>query len=103
MQGHGLKLVSKNFRCRFGEIDLIMRDRLQLVFVEVRYRVANHFADAVLSIGPGKQQKIIRTASMFIARNKRFASSVMRFDVVAIDKSNCGEPRIRWLRDAFRP
>jgi len=80
-----------------------MYDRRQLVFVEVRYRVANQFADAMLSIGPAKQQKIIRAASMFIARNKRFANSVVRFDVVAIDKSNCGEQSIRWLRDAFRP
>ncbi len=98
-----MALVMRNFRCRLGEIDLIMTDDDCLVFVEVRYRGRNRFVAAKLTVDGHKQRKIIRTAALFIARKSRFANSVVRFDVVAIDTNASGEETIEWIRDAFRP
>lgn len=97
----GLRPVTRNFRCRGGEIDLIMLDGECLVFVEVRFRSSSRFAQPGHTVDRHKQRKIIRTAAMFYARNHRYANHVMRFDVVAIEG---GSPlSIQWLRDAFRP
>jgi len=99
----GLQCLSRNFRCRFGEIDLIMLDNSCLVFTEVRFRSSNRFSSAALSIGTAKQRKIILTASYFLRVRERFANSVMRFDVIAIDSTAASGYKIQWLQDAFRP
>ena len=99
----GLRLLEKNSRCRFGEIDLIMLDGRCLVFVEVRYRKRNRFSSAAMSIGPAKQRKIIRTASFFLRGRPRYTDATIRFDVVGIDRSAADQFTIEWLRDAFRP
>lgn len=97
----GLRPVARNFRCRGGEIDLIMIHDQCLTFVEVRYRTTSNFAQPDHTVDRHKQRKIIRTAAMFYARNRAYASHVMRFDVVAIEGKD--PPSIRWIRDAFRP
>ena len=58
---------------------------------------------AGLTIDNRKQQKIIRTAAMFLAWNERFANSPIRFDIVAINADAHGEQTIEWIKDAFRP
>ena len=103
LQRRGLRVLRRNFHCRFGEIDLVMLDRQCLVFVEVRFRVTNRFSTAALSVSTRKQNKIIRTACIFVSRNRRFAANAMRFDVVAIDSAKTGESTIQWIADAFRP
>jgi len=97
----GLHPVARNFHCRGGEIDLIMIHDQCLVFVEVRYRSTANFAQPGHTVDRHKQRKIIRTAAMFYARNRAYASNVMRFDVVAIEGGD--PPTILWIRDAFRP
>lgn len=97
----GLQPVARNFRCRGGEIDLIMLDTRCLVFVEVRYRSSTRFATAGVSVDRHKQRKIIRTAAMFLSRNSRFGEHTMRFDVIALDGQE--NPGLEWIRDAFRP
>ena len=94
----GLRPVQRNFRCRLGEIDLIMRDDDCLVFVEVRYRASTEFTQPSLTVDIHKQRKLIRTAALFLAKRARYADSITRFDVVAIDGSN-----IEWIKDAFVP
>lgn len=94
----GLKPVQRNFRCRLGEIDLIMQDGDCLVFVEVRYRTNANFTSAGPTVDVHKQRKLIRTAAFFLARRSRYADKVMRFDVVAINGKN-----VQWIKDAFRP
>ena len=98
---HGLKLVTRNFRCRSGEIDLIMTDDDCLVFVEVRFRMSNRITRAIHTVDIHKQRKIIRTASLYVARQRRFALTAMRFDVIGI----CGDETepVEWIKDAFRP
>lgn len=104
----GLELVARNFRCRVGEIDLVMLHDGSLVFIEVRYRRSDSFSAPALTIDYRKQRKIIRTAALFLSRFRRFANYTIRFDVVAIvgdlerrGSGNAGTAR--WVKDAFRP
>jgi putative endonuclease len=95
LQAKGLRLVDKNYRCRHGEIDLIMLDGEVLVFIEVRYRRSGLFGGALASIDMRKQRKLISTASHYLqAQGQRCAA---RFDVVAID----GNGQIDWVPNAF--
>lgn len=90
----GLKLVARNWRSRFGEIDLICQDGDTLVFVEVRARKAGGFGGAAESITAAKRGRLIRTAELYLAGLAR--QPACRFDAVLID----GE-RLTWLRNAF--
>jgi len=96
-----LRPVARNFHCRGGEIDLIMLDGECLTFIEVRYRLSAAFAPASHTVDRHKQKKIIRTAAMFVARNRQFAQFTMRFDVIAVEGSE--NAAIDWIKDAFRP
>ncbi len=98
---HNLRPVVRNFRSRGGEIDLIMLDSDCLTFVEVRFRSSTKFVRASHTVDDRKQRKIIRTAAMFVARNRQYSAYTMRFDVVALEKSE--DVKIDWIKDAFRP
>jgi putative endonuclease len=99
----GLQLLTRNFRCRLGEIDLVALDDDALVFVEVRYRGPGSYSRASITVDAHKQRKLIRAAALFTTRRQQFAMHVMRFDVVAIDVDENGQQSIDWIRDAFRP
>lgn len=99
----GLSLVTRNYRCRLGEVDLVMHTGRCLVFVEVRYRKAGSRIDAQESIGPRKRRKLALAAARFLSHHRQFRSDTVRFDVVAIDGQPDGETTINWIRDAFRP
>ncbi|GMR16997.1 MAG: YraN family protein [Gammaproteobacteria bacterium] len=107
--GNGLLLVERNFLCRHGEIDLVMRDGGTLIFVEVRLRHANRFASAAASVNLRKQRKLVRAAGIYLGRRRQFRQYAVRFDVLALDARHAGSCRtsdeftIQWLRDAFRP
>ena len=103
LKQQGLIPVRRNFRCRLGELDLIMQDGRCLVIVEVRCRGSKSFVTAGLTIDHRKQQKIIRTTAMFLAWNGRFANNPIRFDVIGIDTDKHGTQTIEWIKDAFRP
>ncbi len=78
-----------------------MRHDACLVFVEVRFRQSARFTDPEITVDRRKQRKLLRTAAMFLARNGHYARLATRFDIVAITGST--PPRVRWIRDAFRP
>jgi putative endonuclease len=103
LQDQGLTPVQRNFRCRLGEIDLIMRDDNCLVVVEVRYRGSRSLVTAGLTIDRRKQQKLIRTTALYLAWNPRYADCTVRFDVVGIDVNAEAEMCVEWIPDAFRP
>ena len=90
----GLQLVARNFRCRGGEIDLIMRDGATLVFVEVRARSRVDFGGAAESISTAKQGRIILAARHYLARHG--VDAPCRFDAVLLQAG-----RLQWLRAAF--
>lgn len=100
LEASGLTLVERNFHCRLGEIDLIMRDGRELVFVEVRKRGRSSFARAADTVTASKQRKLILAASYYLARRHRGHQPVCRFDVVGIDSDDTGCP-IDWRRNAF--
>lgn len=90
----GLTLTERNFRCRMGEIDLIMRDGATLVFVEVRQRSSRKFGGAVASIDGRKQQKLIAAAHIYLSRLSKWPPC--RFDALLIEGDT-----VNWIRDAF--
>jgi putative endonuclease len=102
LRAQGLKEISRNFRCRMGEIDLVMWDGDCLVFAEVRFRNQNSYASAAGSVDHHKQRKIIRTAAAFLGRYPRYSNCAVRFDVVGLDQSG-DQTSLRWIKDAFRP
>lgn len=90
----GLTLCERNFRCRMGEIDLIMYEGATLVFVEVRQRSSLKFGGAIASIDRRKQQKIILAAQLYLSRLSSLPAC--RFDALLIEGDT-----IKWLRNAF--
>jgi putative endonuclease len=96
LEARGLKLLARNYRCLFGEIDLVMRDKEEVVFVEVRKRKTNRFGSPIESITLAKQRKIIKTALQYLQKMYCFGDIQYRFDVVGIT----GE-EIEWIKDAF--
>lgn len=94
LEGRGLKLVTRNFRCRGGEIDLILREGRELVFVEVRARSSNSHGGAAASITPAKQQRLLLAAQLYLQRLAHLPPC--RFDVLAFE----GE-QVHWLRGAI--
>lgn len=96
---HGLQLVAQNFRCRRGEIDLLMREGEELVFVEVRLRRHPDFGGALESVTFTKQQRIISAAGYFLQTHPAWSRHACRFDVVAISGPRTVD--ITWIKDAF--
>lgn len=96
----GFHLVSANYRCRLGEIDLIMRQQSLLVFAEVRLRSHQDFGGAAASVTTRKQQKIIASAGAFLHHHPEFAHCNCRFDVLAL-QANAEEWHVEWLPAAF--
>ena len=99
LEARGLELLTRNFRCRSGELDLIMRDGEQLVFVEVRSRRHTRYGTPAESVTRTKQQRLLRTAAFYLQRQR--IDPPCRFDVVAILQSD-GEPQVEWIRNAFQ-
>lgn len=99
LEARGLTLVMRNFRCRTGELDLIMRDGEQLVFVEVRSRRHARYGTPAESVTRTKQQRLLRAAMLYLQRHHR--NPPCRFDVVAILQAE-GEPQVEWIPDAFQ-
>jgi putative endonuclease len=100
VQGNGLRLIVRNFNCRYGELDLVMRDKDVVVFVEVRYRRSQGFGGALDSVSASKRDRLIKTASLFLQSRPDLATRACRFDVIAIGGS-IETPSIEWLRNAF--
>ena len=96
-------LVAAGFRCKFGEIDLIVKDRKYLVFVEVKLRKNANFAQALEYVDRRKQDRIRTTATMYLAENPTRLQP--RFDVIEIyapQGTMTKEPEIYHLEDAFQ-
>lgn len=97
LQQFSLTLIERNYRSRFGEIDLIMQENDILVFVEVRMRTQNTFGGAAFSITPVKQAKLLRTARHYLA--KIDTHPPCRFDVILL--SGINGKKIEWIQNAF--
>lgn len=102
LKEQGLKLVGQNFHSRFGELDLIMMDNENLVFVEVRYRRSNNFGSGAETITASKQSKLMKTASVYLQQHAKMNQYPARFDVVSISGSvETGKLEFNWIENAF--
>lgn len=102
LQKKHFKLVAMNYRCRFGEIDLIVSNRKYLVFVEVKLRKSDKFAAAREFVDYRKQERLRSTAELYLSQNPTRLQP--RFDVIEIyapDGMDTIRPVINHLEDAF--
>lgn len=92
----GLSLIKQNYSCKYGEIDLIMRDGNTTVFIEVRLRSNSAFGGAGSSITKSKQSKLSRTAEHYLQQH---GNDACRFDAVLMNKADAAN--IEWIKNAF--
>ncbi|MDF1756760.1 MAG: YraN family protein [Legionellaceae bacterium] len=95
----GLVFKKSNYRSRLGEIDLIMHDGVYLVFIEVRSRSSIKYGSALESVTVSKQQKIKKTAALYLSANKLHDKYPIRFDVISLQGN---PPEIQWVKGAFQ-
>lgn len=101
LSAQGLSILERNYRCRYGELDLIARDGDALVFIEVRFRRDQRFGGAAASVDVHKQARILYCAQLYLQQQWRGPMPVVRFDVIAMAAGPGGRPSIEWIRDAF--
>lgn len=97
LQTQGLTLVTRNFRCPQGEIDLIMQDGKTRVIIEVRYRKNDKFGGALESVTKAKQNKLIAATQVYLNSLQTQELLPIRFDVVGI----LGNGQLEWVKNAF--
>ena len=100
LQARGLQLLARNAASRGGELDLVMRDGVTVVFVEVRYRATRRFGGGAASVDAGKRRRLVHAARAFLAGHPQMADAPCRFDVVDAD-GDPDAPTLTWLRAAF--
>ncbi|MDZ7750792.1 MAG: YraN family protein [Gammaproteobacteria bacterium] len=100
LKAHGLATLARNYRCPGGELDLVMRDGVTLVFVEVRMRTTRGFGGAEASVDARKRARIARCAAHYLQKGHGPREAPCRFDVVALYPA--GEQYdVNWIRAAF--
>ncbi|MDE0130562.1 MAG: YraN family protein [Gammaproteobacteria bacterium] len=101
LEARGLKRLAANYRCRYGELDLVMRDGDMLVVVEVRSRRSDRHGAPEASINHRKRRCLMRAAQCFVRDNPQFNGMMLRFDVVGVLKE-ANRARFRWIRNALQ-
>ncbi|MCU1717631.1 YraN family protein [Pseudomonas sp. 5P_3.1_Bac2] len=101
LEQHGLRLLAHNWRCRLGELDLVMLDGDTVVFIEVRYRRHSAWGGAAASVDARKREKLIHTAQLFLQQEAHWAKHPCRFDVIAITADSQATAHLDWIQNAF--
>ncbi len=101
LQKHDLALLARNFRSRFGEIDLIMRENNTIIFVEVRSRKNSAFLHPVETIDNSKRNKIRKTSQVFMQKTSVLNHCNWRFDVITLIGRSEHGMKIEWFKGAF--
>lgn len=97
LKDQGYRILSRNFRCRLGEIDIIAQQNEVLVFVEVKYRKSNSSGYPEDAVNLNKQHRIIRVSLFYIMKHYRSTDIPMRYDVIALG----GDGRINHIVNAY--
>lgn len=97
---HGLTLLTRNYRCKLGELDLVMLDGNTLVLVEVRTRARNEYGGAAASVDWAKQRRLVLAAEHLLMKRAELRRHPARFDVVAITTGN-PKAKVDWIKSAF--
>jgi putative endonuclease len=100
LRRHGYRILERNYRCRFGEIDLITQDGTVLAFVEVKTRRSQTYGPAAAAVTREKQRHLIKASQAYLAQRKK-ANEVCRFDVVTVEWDG-QQQRIELIKDAFQ-
>lgn len=100
LEARGLRLLTRNYRCPRGEIDLVMRDGPTTVFVEVRYRRRDDFGSGADSVDARKRTRLAASALHYLQRHREAARGPSRLDVVSMSGPPRA-PRILWIPNAF--
>jgi putative endonuclease len=91
LEQHGYRILARNVRTRYGEIDLIAKDADGIAFVEVKARRGTSHGTPEEAVTPRKQLKLVQLADAFIAENEIFSAQAWRIDVVAIELDRSGK------------
>jgi putative endonuclease len=100
LEARGLVVLACNYRCRMGELDLVLLDEAAVVVAEVRYRARPDPVAPAASVTFRKRRRLARAAAHFLQRHARFRDHAVRFDVLALT-GPLDDPRCEWLRGAF--
>jgi putative endonuclease len=100
LRQQGYQVLERNYRCRFGEIDLIARDGSTLAFIEVKTRRSQKFGPAAAAVTIEKQRHLIKVSQIYLTR-KRQASELCRFDVVTVEL-DANTLHIELIKNAFQ-
>lgn len=95
LKSQGLTLLAQNYSSRFGEIDLIMQEHHEVIFIEVRYRKNYAFGGSAVTVNTKKQQRIIKTAHCYL--RSLTILPPCRFDVIAMTGNE-----LEWIQGAFQ-
>jgi len=101
LKSNGLKLIKQNYYCRFGEIDLIMKDKETFVFVEVRQRQSTHYGSAEASITSQKQKRINLSVRCYLHQHQLTNKCASRIDVITFNGDFNDKNNINWIKNAF--
>ncbi len=101
LRQQGLEVLTRNFRRRNGEIDIVAREGEVLAIVEVRTRTSELFGGAAESIDGWKRHKIIRATEQLLQQQKGLATMRVRFDVIIVHGADRAHPRVEWIKHAF--
>lgn len=100
LQQQGLRLLERNARYPFGEIDLVMQQATTLIFVEVRFRKSAAFGGGAVSVDATKRRKLALAAQAWLVAHPAFARAPCRFDVMAVSPTQDGL-HCEWIAAAF--
>lgn len=98
LESLGARFIQANYRCKIGEIDLIMWDKEYLAFIEVRARTSTAYGRAAQTVTRVKQIKIIKTSNIYLMQNKLYDRHPIRFDIVTLEGN---PPQLEWIKGAF--
>ncbi len=99
LEQQGLLFKARNFRCKVGEIDLILYENNVLVFVEVRRRNHRDYGSGLESITPSKQHRLFKAAIYYLMTQDLVNKVDCRFDIISIDQHNT----VDWIKNTFEP
>ena len=100
LKKQGYRIVERNFRCKFGEIDLIGFKKGVLSFIEVKTRSSDAFGQPIDSVDKAKQRRLVRLANYYLYKKKAGDTLPCRFDVVSV-LMNKDKPEIEFIQNAF--
>lgn len=98
---HGLQILTRNFRRRLGELDLVAREGDVLVVAEVRTRSSDDYGGAAASVDGWKRRRIVRATLQLLQQRRELARLRVRFDVIVVSDPFAATPRVEWIRHAF--